>query len=69
MQEMLEPIRLRRKEFEEDIPAVYDMLQKGCVEARMTAAKTLDEVREAMKINYFDDQDLIKEQVERFHVK
>jgi tryptophanyl-tRNA synthetase len=69
MQELLEPIRVRRKEFEKDIPAVYDMLQKGCLVARETAAQTLDEVRKAMKINYFDDQDLIKEQAERFHSK
>ena len=66
MQEELGPIRERRKEFEKDIPAVYEMLRKGCEVARETASATLDEVRKAMKINYFDDADLIAEQVKRF---
>lgn len=66
MQETLEPIRTRRKEFEQDIPAIYDMLKKGCEKARETAAATLDDVRRAMKINYFDDVDLIAEQAKRF---
>ena len=66
MQEELEPIRNRRKEFEKDIPAIYQMLKNGCAVARETAAKTLDEVRNAMKINYFDDFALIQEQAERF---
>lgn len=67
MQEELEPIRNRRKEFEKDIPAIYEMLKKGCEAARETAAATLDDVRKAMKINYFDDQDLIAEQAKRFN--
>lgn len=67
MQETLEPIRNRRKEFEKDIPAIYDMLKKGCKTAREAAARTLDEVRRAMKINYFDDEELISEQVKRFN--
>ena len=66
MQEELTPIRERRKMFEKDIPAVYDMLKKGCEVARETAAKTMDEVRRAMKINYFDDAALIAEQAKRF---
>ena len=66
MQETLEPIRNRRKEFEKDIPAIYDMLKKGCETARETAAATLDEVRRAMKINYFEDAELIAEQAKRF---
>lgn len=66
LQEELEPIRTRRVEFEKDIPAVYDMLKKGCEEAREVAAQTLDEVRRAMKINYFDDAALISEQTRRF---
>lgn len=66
MQEELEPIRNRRKEFEKDIPAIYHMLQEGCLKARETAATTLDEVRKAMKINYFDDIELIEEQARRF---
>ena len=66
MQETLEPIRNRRKEFEKDIPAIYDMLKKGCETAREAAAATLDNVRKAMKINYFDDAELIAEQVKKF---
>ena len=66
MQEELEPIRTRRKEFEQDIPAIYDMLKKGCEVAREQAAQTLDEVRRAMKINYFDDAELIAEQSRKF---
>lgn len=66
MQETLEPIRNRRKEFEKDIPAIYEMLKKGCDAAREVAAATLDDVRKAMKINYFDDADLIAEQVKKF---
>ena len=69
MQETLEPIRNRRKEFEKDIPGIYAMLKKGCDDARETAAQTLDEVRRAMKINYFDDTELIAEQAKRFQEK
>jgi tryptophanyl-tRNA synthetase len=53
MQETLEPIRVRREEFEKDIPAVWDMLYKGIEEARKVAAQTLVEVKQAMKIDYF----------------
>ncbi len=67
LQEELEPIRQRRAEFEKDIPAVYEMLRKGCEEARAVAAETLSEVRRAMKINYFDDAELITEQAKRFN--
>lgn len=67
LQEELEPIRQRRTEFEKDIPAVYEMLRKGCEEARAVAAETLSEVRRAMKINYFDDAELIAEQAKRFN--
>ena len=69
LQAELEPIRTRRAEFEKDIPAVYEMLKKGCEEARAVAAETLDEVRRAMKINYFDDAALIAEQAQRFAAK
>lgn len=66
MQEELEPIRTRRKIFEKDIPAIYNMLKKGSDVAREVAADTLSDVRKAMKINYFDDTDLISEQARRF---
>lgn len=67
LQEELAPIRARRKEFEKDIPAVYEMLKKGTEEARSVAAKTLHEVKEAMRINYFDDLELIKAQAEKYN--
>lgn len=66
MQSELEPIRLRRKEWEKDIPAVYDILKEGSIKAEAVAANTLSEVKVAMKINYFDDGALIKEQAERY---
>lgn len=66
LNETLEPIRQRRMEFQKDIPAIYDMLRKGCDDARAVAADTLADVRRAMKINYFDDKELIEEQARRF---
>ena len=66
LQEELEPIRKRRKEYERDISAVYEILKKGSERAREIAAETLSEVKEAMKINYFEDSELIREQAERF---
>ena len=66
IQEELEPIRKRRKEYEKDIPAIYEILEKGSEKAEEVAAKTLSEVKSAMKINYFDDAELIREQAERF---
>lgn len=66
MQETLEPIRNRRKELEKDIPAIYEMLKKGSEEAEKVAAQTLADVKAAMKINYFDDMELIHSQAERY---
>ena len=65
----LEPIRVRRKEYEQNIPLVYDILKKGTQEAYQVAQQTLDEVKAAMKINYFDDQELIKGQSEKYKEK
>jgi tryptophanyl-tRNA synthetase len=59
LQEELEPIRIRRREFEKDIPEVYNILQKGSCIAKEAAANTLSEVKRAMKINYFEDKELI----------
>ena len=66
LNETLEPIRARRLEFQKDIPAIYDMLRRGCEDARAVAADTLADVRRAMKINYFDDEALIAEQAKCF---
>ena len=69
LHDTLEPIRQRRAEFEKDIPMVYDILRKGCDVAREAACQTMDEVRRAMKINYFQDKALIEEQARRFASK
>ena len=69
LQDTLEPIRQRRSEFESDIPAVYDILKQGCEKAREAAVETMDEVRRAMKLNYFEDAALISSQSERFGTK
>lgn len=66
LQEELEPIRERRKQFEKDIPYVFEVLRKGTAAAREVAASTLADVKKAMKINYFDDTDLINEQIKKF---
>ena len=62
----LEPIRARRKIWEQEIPAVYDILKKGSEVAREEAADTLNGVRRSMKINYFEDGALIREQIEKY---
>lgn len=66
MQEELSPIRARRKEYEKDIPAVYDILKAGCAHAQEVANQTMAEVKAAMKINYFDDAELIKAQSDKY---
>lgn len=66
LQAELEPIRNRRKEYQKDIPYVYEILRKGSEKAEAVAAQTLKEVKESMKINYFDDVELIQSQAERF---
>ena len=66
LEQMLEPIRARRKEYEQDIEGVYEILKKGCEVARAEAAETLDMVRRSMKINYFEDQELIRKQSEMY---
>ena len=66
MQEELAPIRERRASYEKDIPAVYEILKKGTEAAREVAAQTMADVKAAMKINYFDDAELIKAQSEKY---
>ena len=66
MQEELSPIRARRKEYENRIEDVYDILKKGSETAREQAAKTLSEVKHAMKIDYFDTPEFLEEQKEKY---
>lgn len=63
---ILEPIRERRAEFEKDIPEIFNILKKGSESAREVGAQTMDEVRKAMRIDYFEDPELIKQQAEKF---
>ena len=60
IQSELEPIRNRRKMWEKNLPDVYDILKKGSAAARETAAKTLDDVRHSMRIEYFTYDNLLK---------
>ena len=69
LNDTLEPIRVRRKELEQNIPYVYEVLRKGSEEARAVAAQTLADVKKSMRINYFDQgvlDELIKEQTEKY---
>ena len=66
LNKFLEPMRQRRHELEQDIPEIYNILKKGTEQAREVGAQTMDEVRKAMQIDYFNDTALIAEQAERF---
>lgn len=66
LNEELSPIRARRKEYEKDIAYVYDVLKAGSEKARKVAAQTLDEVKASMRINYFDDEELIKKHIQKY---
>lgn len=63
LNDRLEPIRERRAQWEKRIPDVLDILKKGTAEARERGAQTLQEVRHAMRIDYFEDPDFLKEQI------
>jgi len=69
LNEILEPMRQRRRELEQDIPEVYNILRRGTAVAREAAAATMDEVRRAMRIDYFNDEELIRSQAEFFSKK
>ena len=69
LEELLEPIRERRKYYEQHIEEVYEILRRGSEEARATAAETLKEVRRAMRIDYFEDKELIERQAAAFRAK
>jgi tryptophanyl-tRNA synthetase len=66
LNQFLEPMRERRREYQKDIPEIYNILRRGTEKARETAAQTMSEVRQAMKIDYFNDADLIRQQSERY---
>jgi len=66
MEDTLEPIRARRKEYEKDIPAVLEILRQGSIKAEAKAAKALSRVKDSMRINYFDDQAYIDAQAKKY---
>jgi tryptophanyl-tRNA synthetase len=66
LEELLQPIRERRKHYEQHIEEVYDILRRGSEEARAAAAATLNDVRRSMRINYFEDSELIARQAEQY---
>lgn len=69
LQQELSPIRARRKELEKDIPAIYEILHQGSIAAQEEAARTLAEVKASMRINYFDDTELIKAQQLKYNTE
>ena len=69
LNQFLEPMRQRRHELEQDIPEIYNILRRGTEQAREVAVQTMDEVRQAMRIDYFNDAELIAQQAEAFRSK
>ena len=61
MENMLSPIRAERKLWENRISDVYDILYQGTEKAKETTNATLEEVRDAMRINYFKGNEIIGE--------
>ena len=66
MEDFLQPMREKRAHYEQNIPQVYEILRKGSEQARAAAAETLADVRKAMKINYFEDAELIAEHTKKY---
>ena len=66
MEEFLEPIRERRKYYEERLPEVIDILKKGTLISKDVANSTLNEVKKAIGINYLNDKDLLNEQIKKY---
>lgn len=67
LQDILEPIRKRRHELEKDIPHVYQILFDGSDKAREVAKDTLSKVKKAMGLDYRNDEELIKKQIEKYN--
>lgn len=69
LNDRLEPIRERRHYWEQRIPEVYEILARGTAAAREVGQKTLNDVRHAMRIDYFEDKELIAEQAKKYAAK
>jgi len=66
MEELLQPIRERRKYYEKRIPEVINILKEGTTEANIYANETLEEVKKSMGINYFHDEKFVDEQIKKY---
>ena len=66
MEDILSPIREKRKYYEKRIPEVIDILKKGTEEANIYANDTLEKVKEAIGINYFNDDNFLEEQIKKY---
>jgi tryptophanyl-tRNA synthetase len=66
LEELLQPIRERRAHYEQHIEEVYEILRRGSDEAREAAAATHADVRRAMRIDYFEDRELIERQAAEY---
>ena len=60
LNKILEPMRQRRAELETDIAEIQNILKRGTEQAREVGAQTMDEVRRAMRIDYFNDATMWK---------
>ncbi len=67
LNQILEPIRQRRKYYENHLEEVYEILKEGTKYAEQIAAKTLEEVKNNMKLNYFKNKQLLEEYQEKFN--
>lgn len=69
LNDVLDPIRKRRKEYEADIPGVYKILEEGSIKAQQKAHNTVLRVRRSLGVNYFEDKKLIEKQSKAFKKK
>ena len=69
LQELLKPIRERREELSQNIEYVYRVLEKGTNDARKHAKETLRRVKQAMKIDYFENDEFLKEIIDKYQEK
>jgi tryptophanyl-tRNA synthetase len=69
MQETLRPIRERREDYAKNLDYVFQVLKEGTETARQVAAQTMDEMKTAMKINYFKDASFLDDFREKNKLK
>ena len=69
LQDRLRPIREKREALSKDITYVYNVLKEGTIDARKQASKTLNRVKRAMKIDYFENDEFLKEIIAKYEEK